>query len=93
MWTYLDNNGTKILGAAVGVLGILASTTDIIPPSAMKYVLLLIAILTYLRGLGNTTAIATQVVQQHMDAVAVAAATGTQPVIAKPGQLAPGGRK
>lgn len=93
MWVYLQNNGTKVLGYLVGTLGIIANTSDIIPQDKLKYLLLVIAVLTYWRGMGNTTAIATVVAQQHADAVAVAAATGTQPIIAKPGQLAPGGRK
>lgn len=88
IWTYIQNNGTKILSYLVGTLGIIANTSNVIPQAQLKYWLLVIAVLTYWRGQGNTQAIATAVVAQHLDAIKAAAATGTPPVLAPAGQLA-----
>jgi hypothetical protein len=87
IWLYLQNNGTKLLGGLVGTLGIVANTSDIIPQAQLKYWLLVIAVLTYWRGMANTQAIATAVTQQHADAITKASATGTTAVMAPAGQL------
>jgi hypothetical protein len=87
--TFFHNNGTKILAGLIGTLGIIQATAGIVPPSADKYLTLVIAILVYWRGMANTQNIATIVSQQHATAIATAAATGTAPVLAPAGQLAP----
>lgn len=69
MWAWIQNNGTKILSYLVGTLGIIASTSDIIPQAQLKYWILVIAILTYWRGTGNTQNIANAVVQQHLEMI------------------------
>lgn len=85
--TYLQNNGTKLLGIAQGTIATLSGIAGIIPESQLKYWLAASAVLTFWRGFGNTQAIATVVTQQHTDAIATAVATGTPPVIAPAGQL------
>lgn len=85
--TFFANNGTKLLAFLVGTLGIIANTSDIVPQAQLKYYLLAIAVLTYWRGMGNTQAIATAVVQQHADAIATSVATGSPPALAPAGQL------
>lgn len=85
---YFQNNGTKVLGLAQGTIAALSAVAGIIPDSQLKYWIAASAVLTFWRGFGNTQAIATVVAQQHVDAVATAVATGTQPVIAKAGHIA-----
>lgn len=85
---YIQNNGTKVLGLAQGTIAALSGVGGIIPESQLKYWIAASAVLTFWRGFGNTQAIATAVVQQHVDAITTAAATGTQPVIAPAGQIA-----
>lgn len=87
--TYLQNNGTKILGLAQGTIATLCGIAGIIPDTQMKYWLAASAILTFWRGFGNTQAIASAVTQQHAEAITQAIATGTPVVMASAGQLSP----
>lgn len=66
---YLQNNGTKVLGIAVGTLTILTSS-DVVPAAHLKYYLIAISILTYWRGQANsnatvTTQAAQVIIAQH----------------------------
>lgn len=66
---YLQNNGTKALGIAVGTLTIL-TTSDVVPAAHLKYYLIAISILTYWRGQANsnatvTTQAASVIIAQH----------------------------
>lgn len=85
--TYLQNNGTKILGIAQGTIATLSGIAGIIPASQLKYWLAASAVITFWRGFGNTQAIATAVTQQHVDAIVQAVQTSTPPVIAPAGNL------
>lgn len=90
IWTYLQNNGTKILSYLVGTLGIVANTSDIIPQAQLKYWILAIAVLTYWRGTGNTQAIANAVVQKHMETIAeMQSDPPTQKITAPPSATSP----
>ena len=80
-WLYLQNNGTKILGVAVGVLTIL-TTSDVVPASHLKYYLIAISILTYLRGQANSNATVTT--QAAATIIAQHAATHGIPLFAPP---------
>lgn len=68
-WTYLQNNGTKLIGLAQGTIATLSGVAGIIPDSQLKYWLAASAVLTFWRGFGNTDAIATAVVQKHLDTI------------------------
>lgn len=67
--TFLQNNGTKVIGIAQGTIATLAGVAGVIPDSQLKYWLAASAVLTFWRGFGNTDAIATAVVQKHMDTI------------------------
>lgn len=85
--TFLQNNGTKLLGLAQGTIATLAGIAGIIPDAQLKYWLAASAVLTFWRGFGNTQAIAAAVTQQHVAVIAESVKTGAPPVIAAPGKL------
>ena len=73
-WLYLQNNGTRLLGIAIGTITVLVGT-DIIPPSHVKYYLAAISVLTYWRGQYNasatmTTKAAAAIISQHAEIAA-----------------------
>lgn len=49
-WTFLQNNGTKLLGLAQGTVALLCGMAGIIPDSHLKYWLAASAVLTFWRG-------------------------------------------
>jgi hypothetical protein len=54
MWAFFEQHGTKLLGFLGVTIGVLAaSTTSILPPSWMPYILLLNGLLTAWRGFVN----------------------------------------
>lgn len=67
IWTFLQNNGTKVLGVAQGTIALLAGMAGIIPESHLKYWLAASAVLTYWRGFSNTSAIAVQSLSPQLE--------------------------
>lgn len=66
---YLQNNGTKLLGLLTGTITVL-TTTDVIPPTHLKYYMAFLAVATYWRGQANsnamvTTQAASVIIAQH----------------------------
>jgi len=48
------NHGTKVLGFAQVTVGVLATSTDVLPPPAIKYLILASGLLTAWRGFVNS---------------------------------------
>jgi hypothetical protein len=96
--TFWANHGTKVLGSLITLnSGIALGSTALPPPldthaATIKawavFIDVILGPFVVVRGYSNTQAVATAVTQQHADAVATAAATGTIPVLAPAGQLA-----
>lgn len=63
--TYLQTNGTKVIGVAQGTIATLSGVAGIIPEGQLKYWLAASAVLTFWRGFGNTQAIAAAVVEKQ----------------------------
>lgn len=57
IWTFLQNNGTRLLGVAQGTVAVLCGMAGLIPDSHMKYWLAASALLTYWRGQANSNAL------------------------------------
>lgn len=97
--TYWDNNGTKLLGYMILINSGIAGGTVALPPPLSNHAAIIVPWAVFLnfilgalvanRGFGNTQAIASAVVQQHVEAITTAASTGTVPVIAPAGNLSP----
>lgn len=54
------SHGTRVIGAVTGLLGVLVGFTDLFPPDVVKYMLLTIGVLTWLRGQFNANQIESQ---------------------------------
>lgn len=92
--TYWKNNGTKVLGAIIAINSGIAGGSVALPPPLNTHAATLIPWAVFInfilglvvarRGFGNTQAIATQVVQQHVDAIAAAQAANVAAIAPAP---------
>lgn len=79
--TYLQTNGTKMLGLAQGTIATLCGMGGLIPDYQMKYWLAASAVLTFWRGSANTQAIASAVAEKHMETIATLQAAQSAPLV------------
>ncbi len=80
--TFWANNGTKVLGSIIAIVSGIAGGSVALPPPLNAHSAVLVPWAVFIntilglfvaaRGFGNTQAIASQVVQQHVNAIAVA---------------------
>lgn len=73
MWTYIQENSTKLLAKAIGLLGVLQVSTGVVPVAWGPYLTLVVALLVQLQGEANTQKLASAVVDKHLDIMATQA--------------------